>query len=543
MKQTHTLVQGTPEWSLHRSKFFNASDASAMLGLSKYKSRTELLREIKTGIIPEYNSATMARFAKGHEYEAIARPWAEEIIETELYPVVMSNEIDGIPLSASFDGIDMLEEVTFEHKTGSASLIASLEAGVIPDEYKPQLEQGLLISGASRCLFMASSGDKTLMRFAWYESDKKIRAQLIAGWKQFATDLENYMQAESTPTIVAEAVQSLPTVSVQISGQITVRENFKVFEVALRDFLENRLIREPQTDQDFADLDLQIKAMKKAEEALNAAEAQMLAQVNSLDEAKRQKDMLAKLVRDNRLMAEKLLDSEKTRRKSEKVEATRKAFAAHVTELQREISRVRIDVVAPDFANAIKGLKTLDSMQDKLDTALANGKIMADSIAADIRTKISWLDANAAEHYALLADLQQLIAKPLDDFKLAVMARVEAHKKAEAERIEAERARIRAEEEARAKAAADRERAKIEAETRAKVEQEQREEEARAKAEQQAEIKSAQQIAPSQNELTVNPSTSKRQRPSDNEIVIVLANHYKVSNSEVVEWLEKFIFN
>lgn len=513
MKQTHTLVQGTPEWALHRSKFFNASDAASMLGLSKYKSRTELLREIKTGIIPEYNSATMARFAKGHEYEAIARPWAEEIIETELYPVVMSNEIDGIPLSASFDGIDMLEEVTFEHKTGSASLIASLEAGVIPDEYKPQLEQGLLISGASRCLFMASSGDKTLMRFAWYESDKKIRAQLIAGWKQFATDLENYMQAESTPTIVAEAVQSLPTVSVQISGQITVRENFKVFEVALRDFLENRLIREPQTDQDFADLDLQIKAMKKAEEALNAAEAQMLAQVNSLDEAKRQKDMLAKLVRDNRLMAEKLLDSEKTRRKSEKVEATRKAFAAHVTELQREISRVRIDVVAPDFANAIKGLKTLDSMQDKLDTALANGKIMADSIAADIRTKISWLDANAAEHYALLADLQQLIAKPLDDFKLAVMARIDAHRKAEAERIEAERVCISAEEEARAKA------------------------------EQQAEIKSAQQIAPSQNELTVNPSTSKRQRPSDNEIVIVLANHYKVSNSEVVEWLEKFIFN
>lgn len=543
MKQTHTLVQGTPEWALHRSKFFNASDAAAMLGLSKYKSRTELLREIKTGIIPEYNSATMARFAKGHEYEAIARPWAEEIIETELYPVVMSNEIDGIPLSASFDGIDMLEEVTFEHKTGSASLIASLEAGVIPDEYKPQLEQGLLISGASRCLFMASSGDKTLMRFAWYESDKKIRAQLIAGWKQFATDLENYMQAESTPTIVAEAVQSLPAVSVQISGQITVRENFKVFEVALRDFLENRLIREPQTDQDFADLDLQIKAMKKAEEALNAAEAQMLAQVNSLDEAKRQKDMLAKLVRDNRLMAEKLLDSEKMRRKTEKVEATRKAFAAHVTELQREISRVRIDVVAPDFASAIKGLKTLDSMQDKLDTALANGKIMADSIAADIRTKISWLDANAAEHYALLADLQQLIAKPLDDFKLAVMARVEAHKKAEAERIEAERARIRAEEEARAKAAADRERAKIEAETRAKVEQEQREEEARAKAEQQAEIKSAQQVAPSQNEPTANPLLAKRQRPSDDEIISVLANHFKVRNSEVVEWLEKFIFN
>ena|GEM_PF-3050510 len=51
-----------------------------------------------------------------------------------------------------------------------------------------------------------------------------------------------------------------------------------------------------------------------------------------------------KLVRDNRLMAEKLLESEKTRRRAEKVEAARKAFTAHISELQREIREVRFDV-------------------------------------------------------------------------------------------------------------------------------------------------------------------------------------------------------
>jgi hypothetical protein len=43
----------------------------------------------------------------------------------------------------------------------------------------------------------------------------------------------------------------------------------------------------------------------------------MLAQIETVDSAKKTKDMLAKLVRDNRLMAEKLLASEKERRRGE----------------------------------------------------------------------------------------------------------------------------------------------------------------------------------------------------------------------------------
>ena len=78
--------------------------------------------------------------------------------------------------------------------------------------------------------------------------------------------------------------------SVPISGSIAVKDNFRTFETALRDFLESCLIPERETDQDFADLDLQIKTLKKAEEALNSAEAMMLAQIQSVDEVKRKKD-------------------------------------------------------------------------------------------------------------------------------------------------------------------------------------------------------------------------------------------------------------
>ena len=134
------------------------------------------------------------------------------------------------------------------------------------------------------------------------------------------------------------------------------------------------------------------------------------------------------------------------------MKSARKAFSDYVAELQREIHGLRMDIVPPDFAGAIKGLKTLNSMQDRLDTALANGKVAADQQAFDMRMKLVWVDANAAEYRALQSDLQQLAAKPFDDFKLAITARIDTHKKAEAERMEAERARIRQEEEAKARA-------------------------------------------------------------------------------------------
>lgn len=461
----HELIQGSDEWATFRLTHHGASEAAAMLGLSKKTTRSELLHMKHTGTPKEFSDWVQKNILDyGHEVEAMARPIIEDLIGEDLYPVTCSNEDEGGILSASCDGLTMGYDIAFEHKQWSAELAASVAAGILPDEHMPQCQQIMLVTGARRVIFTVSNGTPENCVHVEVLPDPAWFVRIEAGWAQFDRDLADYVPPEVKPAIVAEAVQALPAVSVQISGQIDVRDNFKAFETALRDFLDNKLIREPQTDQDFADLDLQIKAMKKAEEMLGAAESMMLAQIQSVDEAKRQKDMLSKLVRDNRLMAEKLLESEKTRRRAEKVEAARKAFSAHVAELQREISSVRLEVAVPDFAGVIKGLKTLASIQDKIDTALANGKISADQQAADIRTKLGWINANAAEYRALLADLQQLVAKPLDDFKLAVTARIDAHKKAEQERLDAERARIRAEEEAKAKDEAE---AKLRAEQQA----------------------------------------------------------------------------
>jgi len=172
---------------------------------------------------------TQARFDAGHAAEAAARPLAEREIGEDLYPVVGSLEVDGLPLSASFDGLTMAENIVWEHKLMSFALADSLANGIIPDHYAPQLEQQLLVSGAEKALFMATSEDKTAMECVWYTSSPVVRQRLIDGWRQFAADLATYTPAEVVATPVANAVAALPAVSVQVSGAIAIRDNMPAF--------------------------------------------------------------------------------------------------------------------------------------------------------------------------------------------------------------------------------------------------------------------------------------------------------------------------
>jgi len=472
--KTLSVSTNTPEWLTARVRHFCASEAPAMASASKYMTRTELLKLKATGITPEIDAATQRRFDAGHEAEAAARPIAEGIIGEELYPVVGTLDVDGLPLLASFDGLTMCQDIVWEHKLLNADLYDSLTRGVIPDQYHYQLEQQLLVSGAEKALFMASAPDKEALH-AWYTSNPELRAKLIQGWGQFATDLAEYIPTEVEIKPVANTVTALPAVSVQVSGAIAIRDNMPVFEVALRDFIENRLIRNPQNDQDFADLEAQIKALKTAETALDAAEAQMLSQVESVDAAKRMKDMLHKLTRDNRLMAEKLLAARKDAIRHEIVNDAGKELWKHCNGLNERIGRKLLPTQSADFAGVIKGKRSLESMNDAVSTELARAKIEANAMADRISINLSVINQHQDKAF-LFSDIASLVLKNPDDLSAIVQNRIAEHQAIEAARIEAERQRIAIEErikaEALAQAKADAEiaaaRAKADAEAKAR---------------------------------------------------------------------------
>ena len=478
--------QGSPEWAAHRARSLNASELSAAMGLSSYITRSALVKQKATGIAPEIDAATQHRFNKGHEFEAIARPWAEEIIGEELFPVVLAGEVDALPLSASLDGQTLTGDVTWEHKSGNATLLARLDAGVIPDEYHPQMEQGLLLSGATRCLFMASSGDREAMRYAWYESNPELRAKIVPTWRQFQADVAAYVPTEPAAPVVAVPIESLPAVVVQVQGALTVAGNLPAFGQALRDFIA-RIPAKPATDQEFADAEAACKALRKAEDALAQAEDGALAQISDVEVMRRTVADLKELARSTRLATEKLVKAEKDARLTEKVMAARAEFDKHVARLRVDIKGVRLIVPVPDFGGAIKGLSSLASIDDKLTAALIAGKAEANTIAGRIINNLQTLDS-VPQYAHLFADRQELAYKDAETLELLMQKRVDA----EAARIEAERERIRQEEERKAREAAERqaeaERARIRAEEQHKAQMEAAE---RLKSEQEAAARQA----------------------------------------------------
>lgn len=445
---THPETQGSPEWRALRAKRFCASEAAAMMGVSPYMTRSELLRQKKTGIVPDVDAQTQRRFDDGHATEAAFRPVVERIIGQDLYPVVGTLEVDGLPLLASFDGLTADDETGYEHKRINNDLRAlrDAEAPMVPDQYVWQLEQQMLVSGARGIWFCASDGTEDDSLLIYYESDPEMRAKLIAGWKQFAADLANHVEPEYIPAPVGKAVTSLPAVSVNVSGAIDVRDNFKAFSAALTDFVETRLIREPKTDQDFADLDLQIKALEEAEKALKGAEANMLSQVESVDLAKRTLDQLHKLARDNRLAAEKLLAAKKESIKADIVNEGRAELLEHVEALNKRLGKPYMPAAVADFAGAIRGKRTVTSLREAVAVALANAKIAASATADKIDANLKTLRELAADHAFLFADTAQIVMKDNADLVLLINARIAEHKAAEEKRLEAERERIRQEE-------------------------------------------------------------------------------------------------
>lgn len=477
MKIIAGLIQGSKEWLDLRVGYFTASEAPAMLGLSKYKSRSDLVKEKATGIIAEVDDATQRRFNAGHVAEEKMRVWAEQHIEDDLYPVVGVETVAGIPLLASFDGLTMSGDLAWENKLWNAEFAEQVRNGVVPDTHWPQLEQQLLISGAEAVLFTVGDGDNVVS--IRYESQPERRERLLAGWGQFANDVSSYVPAEVKEAPKAEAIIALPSVFVQATGMVTA-SNLAEFKEAATTFIAN-IKTELISDDDFAQAEATVKFCKDAEGNLESTKASVLAQMSTVDEVVRTLDHIKKQLADKRLMLDKLVTKEKEARKLSIVNEAAAKFTAHIQMLEEEIKPIRLSgaQVKNSFADAIKGKKSLASMQDAVDTALANIKIALDTEAADIRKKLAWCKESSAGFGFLFSDLSILIANNgMEAFQAIVNGRIAQHKAEESAKEEATRLRIQQEEEEKAQAKAKAEQdaiiAKVQAEERARIEAEQK---------------------------------------------------------------------
>ena len=478
MKTIEGLIQGDAAWHAHRATTRNASDAPAVMGVSPYTTRSELVKRYATGIAPTVDEATQRRFDSGHEVEPALRAIAEGIAGEEFYPAVAVSD-DGY-LGASFDGVTMLDDAICEVKLANRAKMETIRDGFIPEGDRWQIVQQFAVcESATRCIYVCGDGteegsESLIIERADIEGDIP---KLIAAWKQFDADVAAYVPEEAAPVVVATPTESLPAVSVRMDGAIAVISNLDLFGDRLKAFVAG-LDMKPDTDQAFADAEAAVKTLKKAEEALTTAEESALAQIDPVEAMRRQVADLHETARSTRLLLEKVTKARKEQIRTEEVAKARAQFSEHVEAINKTFGgKVRLPDVPADFGGAIKGLKTLTSLRDAISTELARAKIEADRIANGIRTNLELLRTEAAGHESLFSDAQQLVtSKSEDDLRNLIKTRIAEFQQREQARLDAERAKIRAEEEARAQreadAKAEQERQRIRQEEQAKARQE-----------------------------------------------------------------------
>lgn len=447
----HELIQGTDDWHQFRLEHDGASEAAVMLGLSKKTTRNELLRIKHTGIGKEFTDWVQENILDhGHEVEALARPIVEAIIGDDLYPVTCS---DG-SISASCDGLTMSESHGWEHKQWNESLAAAVEAGELPDEFMAQPQQCLMVTGAERWTFTVSDGTADNMVSMDIFPDPAWFERIRAGWKQFAIDLAEYTYVEAVPVAVAAPTMNLPAVSVQVKGSIALISNLHVFGDALKGFINN-IPEKPSTDQEFADCKSAIGKLQDAQDALDAAEANALGQIATFDEMRNTKALYFDLARTTRLALEKLVTARELAIKIEITQGGKDKLAEHIAALNKRLGKPYMPVVTADFATAIKGKRTVSSIQNAVDTLLSQKKIESSTVADKIEVNLNSLRELAMNHAFLFSDTDKIVMKDNDDLVILINSRINEHKAAEAAKLEAERARIQLEEEAKAKATQD----------------------------------------------------------------------------------------
>lgn len=436
-------LQGSDLWLQERATKFNASEAAAVFGDHKYMSREELMYQKKVQPEQEVSPGKQKVFDQGHEAEAGARPIAEKEVGEELYPVFGAPDeggpYDDDRFRASMDGLTMLEDTGFEHKLYSEGLAEQVRNGELEEHYKWQMDHQMMVSGAERILFVCSDGTPDNWEQLWYERDEDRIKRLIAGWDQFEKDLAEYEPPKHQAKAEGASPETLPALRIQVSGEVTDSNLAEFREHAMA--VIQGINTDPQTDEDFATAEKTVKWCKDVEQRLDAAKDHALSQTQTIDELFRTLDEIKEQARQTRLNLDKQVKASKQAKRDEIYTAAVEQIRAHYTQLNESLGIDALGVPANagnDVAAALKGKKTITSLQSAADEAVANTKLAANELAETVRGNLQQLAEHAPDHRFLFNDLDRIATKAPEDFAALVKQRVSEYEQAEQQRRERE---------------------------------------------------------------------------------------------------------
>lgn len=443
------LKQGGRGWLAYRANKLNASDAPAAMGVHPTRSRRSLVRQLATGVTPEFSQFVQDRVLdKGHEFERLAGALMAEHAGVDLYPVV-GYDSDAPEYSASYDGLDMEWRVASEHKSLNATLRECMFDGCtgtdLPIYHQVQMEhQCMVCPTIERVLFMASkwdsNGNLIEERHCWYTPNPGLRAQLIEAWAKVVEDARNYDPASDEPEALEKKEhEALPVLKIDVSGQV-LASNLKDFErvVKQRIAVVNTVL---ETDQDFADADVDGKFLRDVAVKMREAVTAVRGKMQSVDEVLKMLEGLEKLADAKAIAVEKLVEAEKKRRKGEVLAKAQADLDAHIADLNKSLGANYLQRTIGPFDAVSKGLRSLESISKKCNEALMLCKNDATALAHRYRMNRDHLEHENGNWMTLFPDFATVGGKEPDDFKGIALLRITQHQQSLAAAETARKAR------------------------------------------------------------------------------------------------------
>jgi putative phage-type endonuclease len=190
--------QGTQEWHAWRNARLAdggprimASDLPAIMGVSPYETTHQLWMRMTGRAGPKKTNRAMQR---GHEYEPVVRARLEESTGTTITPLCCE-PLPGEPApewaACSLDGLSDTWDEIHEIKVPGAKAFQEVLEGRVPEQWMPQIQWQLLITGVRRARLTAFDpgdgviSDQERMASVMVFPDSTYHAKLVSAATRF----------------------------------------------------------------------------------------------------------------------------------------------------------------------------------------------------------------------------------------------------------------------------------------------------------------------------------------------------------------------
>ena len=191
------MIQNTEEWYKLRNTRLGASEANIVMGVSKFMTQKQLW-ERKIGVAQDGNTDPNFIQAKGHRMEEKIRAALELDIGYDFPPVVVLSE-EYPYLMASLDGYCQELGIVLEAKYVGKDDFERVRNNEMLPQYKPQIMQQILLTGASKAILAVMMENDTSTQFTSMEVAPDIpyiRDQLLPALRNFWACVESKTEPE-----------------------------------------------------------------------------------------------------------------------------------------------------------------------------------------------------------------------------------------------------------------------------------------------------------------------------------------------------------